>query len=86
MKHCDEYIDDESQPDCLREFVRTHRLPAVEKKHPLVIIYADYRGARVALTMASRFGDVGITPVLKNPNGYESRVMLAELSNFSVKP
>lgn len=41
---------------------------------------------RVRLTMASRLGDVGITSNLQRDYGYQRRVMLAELRDFSAQP
>jgi len=90
--HCDDYIQDPSTPLCLRYFLLVHRLPAVDGQ-----VIMDYKGSpecyatwkgtkRVRLVMASRFGDVGITPRLQGNNGYTARVSLDELSNFSDKP
>lgn len=97
-KHCDEYIDDEAQPACLREFLRFHRQPAKDKAtevvrdhfrdvptlfaHNQYRIFATHNGVRVALIMASRFGDVGITADLGARN-YDSRVAISELTDFS---
>ena len=39
-------------------------------------------GQRVRVVMASRFGDVGITPNLKATRGYVTRVFVANLENF----
>lgn len=49
FKHCDEYIDDESQPECLRQFLRYCRWPATYQfraerlgvKKP--ILFADWQ-------------------------------------------
>jgi hypothetical protein len=90
--HCDDYIHDPSTPLCLQYFLLVHRLPAVDgciitayKGEPEC--YATWKGTkRVRLVMASRFGDVGITPRLKDRNGYTARVSLDELSDFSDKP
>lgn len=40
-------------------------------------------GQRVRVVMASRFGDVGITPNLKADHGYVMRVSVDALDNFS---
>jgi hypothetical protein len=47
------------------------------------VLFANYRGKRVRITMASRFGDVGITTTLSACSGYDTRVAVEELSNFS---
>lgn len=103
MRHCDDYIDDPATPECLRNFLFMHRLPATMKAaYPLTsrypVIYATTiprvsgkpkkmpKGERVALTMASRFGDVGITTDLTASSGYQRRVHLNELKDFSEKP
>ena len=85
FKHCDEYIDDESQPECLRKFLDHARSPAHgsmnPKPHPR--LFADYKGKFVRVTMASRFGDVGITRNMTREHGYDKRVPVEHLSNFS---
>lgn len=90
MKHCDDYIDDKSQPKMLRDFLRYHRWPAhwqyraemLKVKKPL--LFADYEGKRVKVTMASRFGDVGITTNLYSDKpGYSETVAVEQLTNFS---
>jgi len=91
-KHCDDYIDDETQPKCLRRYLRWHRWPAIYQfkaamwkfKEPK--LFADFEGKRVQLVMASRFGDVGITEDLKCYRGYNNRVMIDQLTNFSETP
>lgn len=87
MKHCDEYIDDPKYCNELRVFLFVNRLPAVEKIllnscgfDP--VLYADYNGQTVRVTMASRLGDVGISYNLHEKMGYDLRVTVAELSNF----
>lgn len=102
-RHCDDYIDDATQPKCLRDFLRYNRLPAVCKQagleriekwverdliqyiwtDPEPILFATYRGERVRVVMASRFGDVGITKNLKAERGYDERALVSELTEFS---
>lgn len=88
MKHCDEYIDDPQANTDLRWFLFINRLPAglkyLAQDHGVSPkLFADYKGKRVRIVMASRLGDVGITSNLKAENGYEERVVVEELSNFS---
>ena len=91
MTHCDELIHEYKLPICLRYYLLVNRLPAVDK---CIIIeangeptcYADYKGKRVRLVMASRFGDVGITAKLDQAHGYTQRVNINGLSNFSSEP
>lgn len=109
MTHCDDYIDDETQPECLRAFLRFNRAPAIEQHGEPPALYANLReaatgrsylgywngnepamqevplsaGQRVRVVMASRFGDVGITPHLGARNGYVLRVPVDALDNFS---
>lgn len=88
FKHCDDYIHDPAAPPCLRFFLLVHRLPAVDgallSMHGVKPkLFADHHGHRVRVVMASRFGDVGITSNLDAESGYETRVPLSELSNFS---
>jgi hypothetical protein len=66
------------------------RLPAVDgclitAVNGMPKCYATHQGKRVRLVMASRFGDVGITTNLKAERGYEARVGLHDLSDFSDK-
>ena len=84
---CDNYIDDPSAPAALRTFLEFARAPAhgqlLPKPHPT--LYADYKGQRVRVTMASRLGDVGISTDL-DADCYERRVLVRSLSNFSATP
>ncbi len=88
--HCDDLIHEPTLPMCARYFLLVHRLPAIDgtvitayKGSP--VCFANYQGQRVRLVMASRFGDVGITRNLKAENGYELRVSMDDLSDFSDK-
>ena len=88
MKHCDDYIHDPFAPECLRFFLLINRLPAVDMAlcnnrgiNPK--LFADYNGKRVRVVMASRLGDIGITSNLDAEVGYQYRVLVEQLSNFS---
>lgn len=87
--HCDELICDEKQPLCLRRFLRYKRWPAAYqcKAHRLGIkepqLFADYGNRRVKVVMASRLGDVGITGDITADCGYDLRVPVEALKNFS---
>lgn len=87
-RYCDYYIHDYDYPLALRYWLLVNRVPASDRsvlveKHGEPVCFADHEGKRVRLVMASRFGDVGITSNLQAENGYEQRVMLQALSNFS---
>lgn len=88
VKHCDDYVDDPAAPEALRKFLVFARAPAhgqlLPRPHPS--LYADHAGRRVRVTMASRLGDVGITSDLGAEMGYEQRVPVSQLSNFSEDP
>lgn len=88
MKHCDDYINDESAPPVLRKYLERARSPAhgLTSSEPFPSLFADYNGKRIRVVMASRFGDVGITSVLTNDLGYEKRVAIEDLSNFGDNP
>lgn len=102
VKHCDDYIDDETQPLCLRRFLRYQRWPATYRIRAERLrlpragappLFADYKpwffapSRRVRVTFASRMGDVGISFSLRpRQYGYDERVWLKTLCNFSVKP
>ena len=87
-KHCDDYIDDESQPAPLRRYLERARRPAhgMLDTEPYPALFADHDGVRVRVVVASRLGDVGITTNLGADHGYQKRVMVADLSNFSESP
>lgn len=87
-KHCDDYIDDVTQPECLRAFLDHVRSPAHGslRDDPRPKLFADYHGKRVRVVMASRLGDVGITSNLSAEHGYDKRVAVADLSNFGAAP
>jgi len=86
--HCDDYIDDPAAPEPLRKFLAFARAPAhgqlLPEPHP--VLFADHAGTRVRVTGASRLGDVGITTDLDAEFGYEQRVLVSALSNFSETP
>jgi len=89
FKHCDEYIEDCFAPEVLRWFLLVERLPAISKmlayKYiPKPMLFADYEGKRVRVTMASRFGDLGITEDGQSTS-YDLRVAVTSLSNFDNK-
>ncbi|MEH3146478.1 MAG: hypothetical protein PGN34_14260 [Methylobacterium frigidaeris] len=106
-RHCDDYIDDPAQPECLRRFLAYSRLPAAAEypsgdaefdrrmeehlgcpmwRAPVPVQFADHDGQRVRVTMASQFGDVGVTLNLDAERGYGRRVAVEELANFSATP
>lgn len=70
----------------IKEWVPEEEWPDINVG-PEPLCYADHKGKRVRLTMASRIGDVGISSKLK-PDGrsYTDRASIADLSNFSDKP
>lgn len=88
FKHCDDYIDDPAQPECLRAFLAHARAPAhgAFADEPRPKLFADHHGKRVRVVMASRFGDVGITPKLGDRFGYKARVAVSDLTNFDTRP
>ena len=57
-------------------------LPALHEPKPCFATEI-VSGKRVRIVMASRFGDVGITENLQDDRGYQKRVMILELNNFS---
>lgn len=87
-RHCDDYIDDPTAPLVLRAFLDRARMPAhgMLSSDPFPKLFADYKGKRWRVTMASRFGDVGITRDLRAECGYQIRVTVKRLSNFSDVP
>lgn len=88
MRHCDDYIDDPSTPDCVRAFLDHARAPAhganLPGKRPA--LFAKLGGMPVRVVMASRFGDVGVSGDLEAERGYSARVGLDELTDFSAVP
>lgn len=83
--HCDDYIDDQTQPECLRKFLDHARSPAhgSGRDGPRPTLFATFNGDPVRVVMASRFGDVGITSNLTAEYGYDRRVAVNLLSDFS---
>ena len=98
-KHCDDYISDPASNKHLRFFLLINRMPAVDGllcyemgvRPKLFADWVDPRftpkpSRRVRVVMASRLGDVGITENLKAEQGYQLRVPVEALTNFSDKP
>ncbi len=89
--HIENFIYDLSLPAYVRAWIIVQRLPAIEKwavesTFGVGKLFADspeFPGIRVRVTMASRLGDVGITPDLNREMGYDKRVMFETLDNFS---
>ncbi len=91
MKHCDDYIDDEAAPAPLRAYLARARSPGhglTSLREPFPRLFADWRGERIRVVMASRFGDVGITRDLGPDAGlaYQARVGVEDLANFGDAP
>lgn len=84
-RHCDDYIDDPEAPECLRKFLDYARSPAhgAFRDDPKPELYARWLGGRVRVTMASRLGDVGFNFALDRERGYEKRVAVEDLTDFS---
>ncbi len=87
-RHCDDWIDDPNAPECLRKFLERARQPAhgMLDKSEFPKLFANYKGQRVRVVMASRFGDVGISTNLVAEHGYSDRVKVGSLTDFSDKP
>ena len=87
--HCDNYIGRSGEPNALRWFLLINRLPAADKylcfdngvTNPK--LFAKHEGKWIRVVMASRMGDVGITPNLDAETGYDKRVDLRDLSDFT---
>lgn len=88
MKHCDDYIDDESAPASLRAYLQRARSlgHGMLNSEPFPKLFADYEGARVRVVMASRLGDVGITSEHADDWTYQKRVSVEDLANFGTTP
>ena len=52
-------------------------------RDPVPVLFARHEGCPVRVTMASRFGDVGITEHLDAEHGYGKRVAVEDLTDFS---
>lgn len=92
FKHCDDYIDDESQPQVLRTFLEWHRSPAstmMKRREAGQIppkLFASFKGERYRVTMASTLGDVGISRHHQQEYGYHARMPVEWLTDFSETP
>jgi hypothetical protein len=89
--HCDDYASAYDGHPAARWFIFVNRLPAslrilTRGRFPDPACFADYQGKRVRLVMASRLGDIGITDNLDATDGYQLRVGIDGLSNFSELP
>ena len=82
--HCDDIWESKDAPECVIAFLDVKRAPAhgaFTGKSPT--LFATFEGKGVRVVMASRMGDVGITENLKAGHGYDLRVYLPQLSDFS---
>ena len=84
-RHCDDYIEDVTQPAALRAFLEHARSPAHGNMRPgpKPKLFARYDGRPVRVVMASRLGDVGFTYDLTREHGYERRAHLDLLTDFT---
>jgi len=85
-----DYIYDFDIPVMLRAWIIMMNLPALESETfrsagIVPSIYAKYKRDWVRLVMASRLGDVGISYSIDSDTGYDKRVMLSDLSEFTDK-
>jgi hypothetical protein len=96
-KHAYDYIIDwkDKVPEFVRRWLIINTLPAIEQNvlkgirqgggyNPTV--FAKLDGKVVKLMMASRLGDIGVAYNLNRETGYDKRVYLEELSDFSETP
>jgi hypothetical protein len=81
--HCDDIADAKDAPECVLAFLAIARAPAHGIGRETPKLFATLDGHRVRVVMASRFGDVGVTRHLDRDHGYEKRVYLPTLSDFS---
>jgi hypothetical protein len=84
--HCDDIYSNKSYPTCVIDYLHVARAPAHGLGMENVALYATYKGKRVRVTMASRLGDVGIMYKLAKDRGYDVRVFLPDLTDFSSTP
>ena len=85
--HCDDIYDKDPNINIhVKNYLTYARAPGHGYGLDSVSLYADYKGNRVRVVVASRLGDVGVTYDLTKEQGYHRRVYLPELSNFSDKP
>ena len=90
MTHVDDFIDGapNDSTDYAAWFFSLYRYPAMLKcrfgewmnKYKL---FADYDGKRYRVTGCSRLGDVWLSSDFDRDIGYEHRVDVGDLSNFS---
>lgn len=83
--HCDDLRSAPETPPCVKAYLDVARAPA-HGNGAAPPLFATHNGRRVRIVMASRFGDVGITAALDATRGYEKRVFLPDLSEFSGAP
>ena len=85
FKHCDDY----TEPQCLVDFINHARAPAhgALLPDPTPLLFATYANQTVRVTMASRFGDVGISRNLQGTSpSYFRRLPIDELTNLRTRP
>lgn len=80
--HCDDIWRAKDAPACVLAYLDAARAPAHGQGYAPKL-FANHDGKRVRVVMASRFGDVGITERLDVERGYNKRVLLPNLTDFS---
>ncbi|MFT6496241.1 MAG: hypothetical protein ACJA2A_002027 [Cycloclasticus pugetii] len=88
MEHVDEFIDHPDTDVYASWFLNMKRMPETLKcKFSNIItqyqLYCDYKGERYRVTGASRMGDVWLTKDFTQSSGYQERVGISEITNFS---
>ena len=97
--HVDQFIDfgsevfnNDDKDELYARFMLDHfRRPAITKMafdefYKDKKLFASFKGDRYRVTGASRFGDVWITTNFDQEHGYEHRVSVKDLSNWSDQP
>jgi hypothetical protein len=84
--HCDDIWTEGRVPQIVLDFLDVARSPAHGFGKECKTLYATLDGKPCRVNLASRFGDVGVSFDLKKPYGYDKRVFIPELSNFTETP
>jgi hypothetical protein len=88
MRHVDDFLDDPTSDPYAAQWLELFRRPAIDKMRApnKEKLFATYEGRRYRVIGCSQLGDVWLTADFARENGYDKRVDVDTLSEWSPTP